>query len=71
MRKKNYFLNYGRRASSEEMAHLAINPGWSCNPPAPKLTRQTRRFGWCFLVNSFNHLWRMTLTSRKKAEALK
>jgi hypothetical protein len=42
MRKKNYFLNYGPFASSEEMASLAINPDWSCNALDPRNARYLR-----------------------------
>ena len=42
MRKKNYFLNHGPFASSEEMARLAINPDWSCNAHDPRNARYLR-----------------------------
>jgi hypothetical protein len=42
MRKKNYFLNFGPCASSEEMARLAINPDWSCNAHDPRNARYLR-----------------------------
>ena len=42
MRKKNYFLNHGPCASSEEMARLAINPDWCCNADDPRNARYLR-----------------------------
>jgi hypothetical protein len=42
MPRKNYFLNHGRYASSEERARLAINPDWSCNADDPRNARYLR-----------------------------
>jgi hypothetical protein len=42
MPRKNYFLNHGPFASSEEMARLAINPDWTCNTHDPRNARYLR-----------------------------